>query len=114
MAGSSPAMTLGFRVFPNYLAQPRVHSQRYKSRRFLAENQKFSYACPMTDPAFPYAKIMGPRSHGSETAAKGRAKFLSAKIRRNPLKRLYSDERIQGNPSLSNPQNQGFSRLNSQ
>jgi hypothetical protein len=62
----------------------------------------------MTDPALPYAKIMDPRSHGSETAAKGRAKFLSAKIRRKPLKRLDSDERIQGNPSVSNPHNQGF------
>src|SRR5258707_13912480 len=66
----------------------------------------------MTDPAFPYAKIMGPRSHGSETAAKGRAKFLSAKIQRNPLKMLDPDERIQGNPSFSNAQNQGSSRPN--
>jgi hypothetical protein len=39
---------------------------------------------------------------------KGATKFTSAKIQRNPLKRLDSDERIQGNPSLSNPQNQGF------
>jgi hypothetical protein len=30
----------------------------------------------MTDPTFPYAKIMGPRSHGSETAAK-RARKIS-------------------------------------
>jgi hypothetical protein len=66
----------------------------------------------MTDPAFPYAKIMGPRSHGSETAAKGRAKFLSAKIQRNPLKMLDSDEKIQGNPSFYNPQKLGFSRRN--
>ena len=33
----------------------------------------------------------------------GRAKKLSAKFARNPLKRLISDERIQGNPSFSNP-----------
>jgi hypothetical protein len=42
-------------------------------------------------------------------AAKGREKFRSAKIQRNPLKRLDWDERIQGNPSFSNPQNLGFS-----
>jgi hypothetical protein len=35
--------------------------------------------------------------------SKGREKFLSAKIQRKPLKRLDSDERIQGNPSFSNP-----------
>jgi hypothetical protein len=28
---------------------------------------------------------------------------VSAKFARNPLKRLISDERIQGNPSFSNP-----------
>jgi len=43
-------------------------------------------------------------------STKGRAKFFSAKILRNPLKSLNSDERIQGNPSFSNPQKQGFSR----
>jgi hypothetical protein len=45
-------------------------------------------------------------------AAKGREKFLSAKIPRNPLKRLDSDERIQGNPSFSNPHELGFLRPN--
>jgi hypothetical protein len=57
---------------------------------------------------FRQAKIVGRRSHGSRAGAKGREKFPSAKIQHNPLKRLNSDERIQGNPSLSNPQNQGF------
>jgi hypothetical protein len=57
---------------------------------------------------FRQAKIVGRRSHGSGAGAKGREKFLSAKIPRNPLKMLDSDERIQGNPSLSNPQNHGF------
>jgi hypothetical protein len=32
--------------------------------------------------------------------AKGRANFNSAKIPRNPLIRLDSDERIQGNPTF--------------
>jgi hypothetical protein len=44
--------------------------------------------------------------------AKARAKFRSAKISRNPLKRFNSDERIQGNPSFFNPHKQGFSRSN--
>jgi hypothetical protein len=34
---------------------------------------------------------------------KGRKNFIFSKIPHNPLKRLDSDERIQGNPSLSNP-----------
>jgi hypothetical protein len=46
--------------------------------------------------------------------AKGREKFHSAKIQSNPLKRLDSDERIQGNPSFSNPQKRGLSRSNGQ
>jgi hypothetical protein len=47
-------------------------------------------------------------------AAKERAKFRSRKIRRNPLKSLDSDERIQGNPSLSNPPKRGLSRSKGQ
>src|ERR1700733_14155377 len=66
----------------------------------------------MTNPSLPQAKIVGRRSHGSGAAAKGGAKFLSAKTLRNPLTMLDSDERIQGNPSLSNPHKQGFSRPN--
>jgi hypothetical protein len=42
------------------------------------------------------------------SAAKGREKFLSTKIQRNPLKMLDFDKRIQGNPSLPNLINQGF------
>jgi hypothetical protein len=41
-------------------------------------------------------------------------KFLSEKIQHNPLKMLDSDERIQGNPSLSNPHKRGFPRPNGQ
>jgi len=33
----------------------------------------------------------------------GGSKILIANIARNPLKRLISDERIQGNPSFSKP-----------
>src|SRR5579863_4617615 len=42
------------------------------------------------------------------TPGKGREKFFPRKIRRNPLKSLDSDERIQGNPSFSNPTSGGF------
>jgi hypothetical protein len=34
--------------------------------------------------------------------------FPRREIARNPLKRLISDERIQGNPSFSNPRIEGF------
>jgi hypothetical protein len=53
-----------------------------------------------------YATLAPPRR------GKAREKFLSAKIQRNPLKRLDSDERIQGNPSFSNPHKRGFLRSN--
>jgi hypothetical protein len=42
--------------------------------------------------------------------AKGREKFLSAKIPRNLLKSLDSDERIQGNPRKSNTPWRAFSQ----
>jgi hypothetical protein len=53
----------------------------------------------MTSPSLSAGQNRGLPFHGFGVAAKGREKFLSAKIRRNPLKRLDSDERIQGNPS---------------
>src|SRR6476660_8353922 len=43
---------------------------------------------------------------------KGGRKKSSRFYPRNPLKNLNSDERIQGNPRNSNPQNRGFSRQN--
>jgi hypothetical protein len=62
----------------------------------------------MNNRPLPQGKILGCRSHGSGATAKGREKFLSAKIRRNPLISLDPDERIQGNPRNSNPQNWGL------
>jgi hypothetical protein len=44
--------------------------------------------------------------------AKGSEKKLSRKNRRNALKRLDSDERIQGNPRQSNAHKLGFSQPN--
>jgi hypothetical protein len=56
------------------------------------------------------ASTAGSPPADAAATAKGREKFPSAKIQRNPLKRLDSDERIQGNPSFSNPQKLGFLR----
>jgi hypothetical protein len=66
----------------------------------------------MSDPALPHVQTAGARAVAVALRAKGRAKFFPAKIQRNPLKRRVSDERIQGNPSFSNPQKLGFSRPN--
>ena len=54
-----------------------------------------------------------PRPAADLSGQKG-VKFSSAKIPCNPLKRPVSDERIQGNPNFSNPQNRGLSRSNCQ
>ena len=43
---------------------------------------------------------------------RGHEKFSFRKNPRNSLKSLDSDERIQGNPRKTNPDNQGFSRQN--
>ncbi len=43
---------------------------------------------------------------------KGRENFFLAKKPRNPLKRLDSDEKIQGNPRKSNGHNWGSSQQN--
>jgi hypothetical protein len=53
-------------------------------------------------PRFPFQRC----SHPGES----RAKKFPAKIPRNPLISLVSDERIQGNPRESNRPNPGFSQ----
>jgi hypothetical protein len=59
------------------------------------------------DFAIPVPALLHANNAGADSALplgqKGRANLLPAKILRNPLKRLDSDERIQGNPSFSNP-----------
>jgi hypothetical protein len=52
-------------------------------------------------------------SRGSRQGGRGREKFLR-KIPRNPLISLDSDERIQGNPSLSNPDKLPFPKQKAQ
>jgi hypothetical protein len=49
-----------------------------------------------------HAKIAGRHSHGRGFEAKGREKFLSTKIARNPLKRLDLVKEIQAFPTLIN------------
>jgi hypothetical protein len=63
----------------------------------------------MNSPALQHPKTARAYSADRGAAGKGRVKFLRAKIPRNPLKSLDSDEGIQGNPSFSNSQNPWFS-----
>jgi hypothetical protein len=79
-------------------------------QQILAENQKSNYPC-LHDQG---ARFHRPKSLAFDLTVlvrgqKGHAKFCSAKIPRNLLKMLDSDERIQGNPSFSNPHKRGFS-----
>jgi hypothetical protein len=74
--------------------------------------QKLSYACLMNNSALPHGLAAGSRRGASRRQGKRRAKILAAKIQRNPLISLDSDERIQGNPRKSNSDPRGFSRPN--
>jgi hypothetical protein len=86
----------------------RFKNEDYQRERlqqhFLAEkirkcvNSIYEQSCPpiRRDRSLIPPTLPPPR-------AKARERFLSAKIPRNPLKRFDSDERIQGNPSFSNP-----------
>ena len=57
-------------------------------------------------------RILGPPFRRRFRDDKSARKNLLLKIPCNPLISLDSDERIQGNPSFSNPQNLGFSQRN--
>jgi hypothetical protein len=72
-------------------------------QQFLAEKQKLNYVCPMTNPPLSAKPKSWAPVPTVLLGGKGREKFLSTKIQRNPLKMLDWDERIQGNPSLPNP-----------
>jgi hypothetical protein len=58
---------------------------------------------------FSTSRALGPVST-LLPSCKGARNCFQAKIPCNPLKRLDSDERIQGNPSFSNPKKRRFSR----
>ncbi len=73
--------------------------QEIRNRAKLPHEQSIPSACRIVGP--PFRRVF----RGDKSARK---KFLR-KIACNPLISLDSDERIQGNPSFSNPQNQGFS-----
>jgi hypothetical protein len=62
----------------------------------------------MTNPSPSAGQNRGLPFHRTGAGEKGARNLVQAKIQRNPLKTLDSDERIQGNPSLSNPQTHGF------
>ena len=80
--------------------------------KLIAENQNLSYACLMTSPSLSQAEIVGCQSHRSGRAGTRAREISLSEDPSQPLIRLDSDERIQGNPSFSNPQNLGFSQRN--
>jgi hypothetical protein len=86
----------------------RQRRQRQLGQHSIAENQNLDYAAPMGMiehfSTLRGLDLIAPSVGG----AKGRANFISAKIPRNPLIRLDSSERIQGNPSFSNPKIRRF------
>jgi hypothetical protein len=65
--------------------------------------------CPMSNPSVRHAKSWDSLFGGCFRDGKSWKKKTFRKNPRNPLISLDSDERIQGNPSFSNPQNRGFS-----
>jgi hypothetical protein len=81
-------------------------------QRVVAKKQKYSYTWLMINPPLSVEQKSRAAVSAVCRGAKGGAKFFQTKIQRNSLKMLDSDERIQGNPSFSNPQNQRFSRPN--
>ena len=64
--------------------------------------------CLMNNPSLPHAASWGPPLPGRFRDDKSARKNLLLKISCNPLISLDSDERIQGNPSFSNPHKRGF------
>jgi hypothetical protein len=63
---------------------------------------------------YPFAfQKLGLATLHRNSQGKSARKISRARISRNPLISLDSDERIQGNPRKSNPENLGFSQRNS-
>ena len=102
IAGASPAMTPSVPPMPN-AEEPTISCRKSEAKLSSSHERSCPSACP---------DRWRTSRRRRRLRAKGRAKFFPAKIPRNPLKRLVSDERIQGNPSFSNPQKLGFSRPN--
>jgi hypothetical protein len=83
--------------------------QRKRPAAICCSNSEVGLSLPHDQiHSFPRAKIVVCHFAVPAARAKGRAKIIPAKIQRNPLKRLDSHERIQGNPSFSNPLGRGF------
>ena len=93
--GSSPARTAGSAI-------------ALRVDIFLQKTGNQPKLLPMNNSALPQS--LRPRAPvpARLNAGTASAKIFSSKIPHNPLKRLISDERIQGNPSVSNPPIGGF------
>jgi hypothetical protein len=79
---------------PRQTARATISSGKLENRLSL----------PMEKPKLPHGLYRRVRLRGEKTAKKNFSRFIP----RNPLISLDSDERIQGNPRKSNPQNRGF------
>src|SRR5258708_33071990 len=100
MAGTSPAMTAGARgrgrrtpTTANAMRPATIYCRKSEIALSCAYEKSRPFACKDRPLRFRAADV------GAQTALKN----LSAKIQRNPLISLDSDERIQGNPRKSNP-----------
>jgi hypothetical protein len=94
MAGSSPAMTEN-----GILAAPTPYALRVDN--ILRKIRNRTKLALMNSPALSPSKIGGSRLRDANFQVESERKIFSAKIPRNPLIRLVSDERIQGNPNKS-------------
>jgi hypothetical protein len=109
---SSPLLLgegLGERV-PSSGASARKTWPFAEESTFSCGNTEAAAKLALMDSSAPPRRLTELNSHYHDVrqAREARVKFVPPKIPRNPLKRLISDERIQGNPSFSNPPNQGF------
>jgi hypothetical protein len=98
-------------VLPNFALSPPTADRQESHKRFHIQkymllqvdvrnaNAKISGQKRILLPTKDCPLCLSPGPHGAQGA---RIK-VSAKFARNPLKRLISDERIQGNPNFSNP-----------
>jgi hypothetical protein len=80
-----------------------MNCRKSETRLSLTDEHSYVSAWPR-----PPARVAAPLNRREKAARKIR----SAKIPRNPLKSLNSDERIQGNPRESNPQKRGCLKRN--
>jgi hypothetical protein len=101
MAGTRPAMT----------AEPAQSTAcRDKSQQFCCGKSEIELSSAHEQFGASACQRRQASASAPPTLGKTAQKNLLAKIHRNPLKSLDSDERIQGNPRKSNSRESGFSR----